>query len=152
MKNETLSADTAHIGHFASCPGQLKEEHALCGRKDYPPALHIYYTFPQPIWKPPLLRALPLSTQLVHKRKSVYKSRKETSSNSFQTETGSLGPPPPLPYPRGAREYRTDTARNRLRTGRGSRDTPTCTLSKQHAGRLTLLFTPNGNGLYDFTL
>ena len=54
--------------------------------------------------------------------------------------------PPPLPYPRGAREYHTETAGNRLRRGRGSRDTPTCTLSKQHASRLTLLYTLNGNG------
>ena len=112
------------------------------------PRLHcIFYCIsPLPIWKPPPPPRSPTLDAAGSQRKSVCKSYRETSLNPFQTETGLLGSPLPSPILGGLESTVQDTTKNRLRAGRGSRDRPACTLSKQHTGKLTLLFTPNGYG------
>ena len=86
------------MGHFTSCPGQLKEEHALCGRKGYPPASHIYYAFPKTIWKPPLPRALLLSKPAGSQKEVGSQKLPRNKFELVQTDTGSLSVFP-LPSP-----------------------------------------------------
>ena len=129
------------MGHFASCPGQLKEEHALGGRKGHPSASHIYYAFPKTIGSLPPPHSPALQTGWLTEGSRFAKTARNQVQTSLDRHRLSLGLPPPLPYSRGTRAYRTDTARNRLRAERGSRDGPTCTYRDSTLAAHSSLYT-----------
>ena len=86
------------MGHFTSCPGQLKEEHALCGRKGYPPASHFITPSLKQFGSLPLPRALLLSKPAGSQKEVGSQKLPRNKSELVRTDRLSLGLSP-LPSP-----------------------------------------------------
>ena len=86
------------MGHFTSCPGQLKEEHALCGRKGYPPASHFITSSLKQFGGLPLPRALLLSKPAGSQKEVGSQKLPRNKSELVRTDRLSLGLSP-LPSP-----------------------------------------------------